>query len=181
MRDYLFWLGASRLSYLQKSDEFRALLQEHRTLAESLCFRAGNGTAIKPRNPFALKGNRRINTAALAKAAAVTVTATTIVALGLQQTLGASLSFQVESTHENNNDHYTLRFCLLFDPWRKSSLRSFFKLKADSSTCHLLTSTGSGMPPAHTIQRLLIRFPEPVVVRCMTSYRNQRIVLVHHE
>lgn len=58
MREYIFWLGASRLSDLHKSDDFRALLQEHRNLAESLRLRAGNGTASKPRNPFTSQGKR---------------------------------------------------------------------------------------------------------------------------
>jgi hypothetical protein len=50
MRENIFWLAASNLTKLQKSDEFQDLLITQVDLGKQLLLRAGNGTSPRPSN-----------------------------------------------------------------------------------------------------------------------------------
>lgn len=52
MRDVILWLIMSRLTELQKTEEFMQVLTEHWELGTQLLMRAGNGNNQMPPDPF---------------------------------------------------------------------------------------------------------------------------------
>jgi hypothetical protein len=57
MRDVIFWLVTTRLTELQKTEEFLEVLTEYPELGTQLILRAGNGNTSMPSDPFVARDN----------------------------------------------------------------------------------------------------------------------------